>query len=275
MKFSLGVYEKAMPESLSWEKKLTSAKLAGFDRVEISIDETDKKLARLYEGDGFADHLVDLQRKTGVTIRTMCLSGHRRFPLGSHFREIRDKSMEIMKKAIEFSDKVGIRIIQLAGYDVYYNETSSPDSKKYFTENVIRSVEYASKYGVILAFETMENDFMNTIEKAMEYVKLVDSPYLQVYPDIGNVTNGAEDAVYDIKCGKGHIVAAHLKETKPKVFRNMRFGEGHVDFASAIKELKKQGVNMYTAEFWHDEKRDYLSEMKYAYSFLEPFLQEG
>ena len=61
--------------------------------------------------------------------------------------------MEIMKKAIEFSDKIGIRIIQLAGYDVYYNETSSPDSKQYFTENVIKSVEYASKYGVILALK--------------------------------------------------------------------------------------------------------------------------
>lgn len=275
MKFSLGVYEKAMPESLSWEEKLNSARLAGFDRVEISIDETDKKLARLYEGNDFVNHLVDLQRKTGITIRTMCLSGHRRFPLGSHFEEIRDKSMDIMRKAIEFSDKVGIRIIQLAGYDVYYNETSSPDSKKYFTENIIKSVEYASRFGVILAFETMENDFMNTIGKAMEFVRHVDSPYLQVYPDIGNVTNGAEDVVEDIRTGKGHIVAAHLKETKPNVFRNMRFGEGHVDFGSAIRELKKQGVYMYTAEFWFDENRDYLSEMKHAYSFLTPFLQEG
>lgn len=274
MKFSLGVYEKAMPDSLSWEEKLNAAKQAGFDRVEISIDETDKKLSRLYEGDEFINHLVSLQRKTGIKIRTMCLSGHRKYPLGSHIKETRDKSMEIMHKAIEFSDGVGIRIIQLAGYDVYYNEESSYDSKQYFIENVRKSVQYASKYGVILAFETMENDFMNTIEKAMEFVDLVNSPYLQVYPDIGNVTNGAKDVVKDIQAGKGHIVAAHLKETKPNVFRNMRFGEGHVDFPTAINELKKMGVYMYTAEFWHDETKDYVREMKYAYSFLEPLLQE-
>lgn len=46
-KYTLGLYEKAMPSSLSWEERLTEAKNAGFDFVEISIDETDEKLARL------------------------------------------------------------------------------------------------------------------------------------------------------------------------------------------------------------------------------------
>ena len=46
-----------------------------------------------------------------------------------------------------------------------------------------------SKKGVILAFETMETEFMNTVEKAMKYVNLVNSPYLQVYPDCGDVIN--------------------------------------------------------------------------------------
>ena len=43
----LTVYEKAMPGSLTWQEKLVAAKSAGFDGVEISIDETDAKLARL------------------------------------------------------------------------------------------------------------------------------------------------------------------------------------------------------------------------------------
>jgi len=49
----------------------------------------------------------------------------------------------------------------------------------------------AARYGIILAFETMETEFMNTIEKAMYYVNEVNSPYLQVYPDLGNITNAA------------------------------------------------------------------------------------
>ena len=46
-KFRLGIYEKAMPASLDWEARLQKAKEAGFDFVEISIDESDERRARL------------------------------------------------------------------------------------------------------------------------------------------------------------------------------------------------------------------------------------
>ena len=45
--YTLGLYEKSMPSDLSWEQKMLSAKAAGFDYIEISIDETDANLARL------------------------------------------------------------------------------------------------------------------------------------------------------------------------------------------------------------------------------------
>ena len=43
--YTLGLYEKAMPSDLTWKEKLETAKAAGYDFVEISIDETDAKLA--------------------------------------------------------------------------------------------------------------------------------------------------------------------------------------------------------------------------------------
>ena len=47
----------------------------------------------------------------------------------------------------------------------------------------------AAEKGIVLGFETMETPFMDTVEKAMRYVNLVSSPYLGVYPDIGNLKN--------------------------------------------------------------------------------------
>ena len=44
--YSLGLYEKAVPGSLTWEEKFRAAAAAGYDYLEISIDETDQKLAR-------------------------------------------------------------------------------------------------------------------------------------------------------------------------------------------------------------------------------------
>lgn len=43
--YRLGLYEKSMPSTLTWVEKLTIAKKSGFDYLEISIDESDAKLA--------------------------------------------------------------------------------------------------------------------------------------------------------------------------------------------------------------------------------------
>ena len=41
-------------------------------------------------------------------------------PLGSEDDAVRAQGLEIMRKAIQFAQDVGIRVIQLAGYDVYH-----------------------------------------------------------------------------------------------------------------------------------------------------------
>lgn len=45
--YTLGLYEKSMPNELSFREKLTYAREAGYDFLEMSIDETEEKLARL------------------------------------------------------------------------------------------------------------------------------------------------------------------------------------------------------------------------------------
>jgi len=266
----IGLYEKAMPEAMSLRQKMEITAGSGFDFLELSIDESDAKLVRLdWTVEEFASFEKDM-RETGVRVLTMCLSGHRRFPLGSRDPKIRERSLEIMSRAVDFAVRTGIRVIQIAGYDVYY-EKSGADTEKFFYENLKKSVELASKSGVILAFEIMETPFMNTVKKAMKYVKKIDSPYLRIYPDIGNVRNGADKYLEDIKSGKGYIAAAHLKETAEGVYRDMFFGEGRVDFDGCIKELKSQGVGLYVCEFWYDGKTPPLEYVIKARRFFERF----
>lgn len=262
--YYLGLYEKAMPPGLSWREKLTAAKNSGFDFVEMSIDETDEKLARLDMPLEERLELVKIMADVGLPIRSLCLSGHRRFPLGSHDEAVRAKAIEIMQKAIELVDDLGIRIIQLAGYDVYY-ESGDELTRKYFLENLELATAQAAKHGIILGFETMETEFMNTVKKAMNYVNFVDSPYLNVYPDVGNITNAAKaygkDATWDLLAGKSHIIAVHLKETMPGVFRDMHYGEGHVDFEAVIETSWKLGVRRFVAEFWYKENPGWEQEL--------------
>ena len=275
-RYTLGLYEKSMPAELTWKEKLEAAKTAGYDFVEISIDETEEKLKRLDMTAAERLQMVSLMNIVGLPIRTMCLSGHRKFPLGSHDPEIRARGLEIMEKAIHLAEDLGIRIIQLAGYDVYY-EDSSEETKRYFYENLKKATEMAAGAGVVLGFETMETEFMNTVEKSMNYVNEISSMYLNVYPDIGNITNAAKtygtDVLQDLRAGKGHLVAVHLKETKPGHFREIPFGEGHVDFESAIKTAWELGVRKFVTEFWYTGNPQWRDDLVFANRMMTEILE--
>lgn len=218
------------------------------------MDETDEKLGRLEMTSKERLELTELMKGVGLPIGTMCLSGHRKYPLGSPDPAVRKRSLEIMDKAIELASDLGIRIIQLAGYDVYYEE-SDEETKQYFEENLKKAADMAACAGMILGFETMETEFMNTVEKSMKYVRQISSVYLNVYPDIGNITNAAitygTDVLEDLKLGKGRLAAMHLKETIPGIFREVPYGEGHVNFEKAIATAWELGVRKYVTEFWY------------------------
>lgn len=274
--YRLGLYEKAMPSSLTWKEKLTITKETGFDFLEISIDETDEKLARLHYTKEQVQELIDAMHQTQCTIRTMCLSGHRKYPLGASDLKVRQRSLQIMEQAIDLADALGIRIIQLAGYDVYYEE-SSQQTREWFLENLRRCVSLAAKKGILLGFETMETPFMDTVAKAMSFVRKIDSPYLGIYPDIGNLTNAAllyqTDVLQDIGQGCGHILAAHLKETKPGIYREVPFGMGHTDFQACIAQLYRQKVRLFTGEFWYTGSQEWLQDIRQANGLLRQHIE--
>ena len=269
--YRLGLYEKALPAELTWKEKLETARDSGFDHVEISVDETDEKLARLDWTKDQKHELVSLMEETGVPIRSMCLSGHRKYPLGSPNEATRTRGLEIMDRAVTLAAELGIRIIQLAGYDVYY-EQGTERTRELFADGLRKAVGMAAKSGVVLGFETMETPFMDTVEKAMRYVNLIGSPYLGLYPDIGNLQNAAllygKPAAEDLRAGKGHIFAAHLKETLPGRYREVPFSTGHTDYPGCISRLKEQDVRLYVGEFWYKGAPEWREDLKFAARFL-------
>lgn len=271
MEYRLGVYEKSMPNTLSLREKLLHAKAAGFDYMELSLDETDEKLARLDWSDGEINALRRDMEETGVPIHSICLSGHRKYPLGHPDPAVRARSLEIMEKAIRLAYRLGVRLIQLAGYDVYY-EPGTADTRRFFEENLRKSALIAAEYGVVIAFETMETPFMNTVAKAMRYVDAVQNAWLQVYPDIGNLTNAAlsegGSVPEDLETGRDHLAAVHLKETVPGVFREVPFGTGHVDFTACARKALELGVRAFVGEFWYIGSPAWEQDLADANAFL-------
>ena len=109
--FVFGLYEKAVPDSLDWPDKFRAARDAGYSFIEISIDESDERLARLDWGSDERAELARLQITSGMRILSMCLSGLRRYPLGSSHRDVRDEGIAVLGKAVDFAADTGVRIV--------------------------------------------------------------------------------------------------------------------------------------------------------------------
>lgn len=275
--YQLGLYEKAMPNFLSLKEKLILAKKCGYDYVELSIDETDEKLARLDMPNTMRKEIVDAMYDTGIRFESICLSGHRKYPMGHLDPQVQRRCLEIMEKACVLAKDLGIRYIQLAGYDVYY-EKSTVETRLQYEKTLREAVNIAEYYGVVLGFETMETPFMDTVGKAMHYVDMMKSSYLQVYPDIGNLTNASliynHNVYEDLALCERFVCAAHLKETIPNHYREIPFGTGHTNYLECLKVLKKIGVKRFVGEFWYCNEENYEENIRNANQFLRRFLNE-
>lgn len=277
----LGIYEKALPANLSWPERLAVAKACGFDFVEMSIDEQDHRLARLDWSQEERLALVKASMETGITVPSMCLSGHRRFPFGSHDPEIRQQAYTIMEKAIKLATDCGIRTIQLAGYDVYY-ETQDDGTVERFREGMQWAVQVAANNGVMLAVEIMDTAFMNSISRWKEWDELLASPWFTVYPDIGNLSAWGNDVEQELTLGIDRIVAMHLKDTyavtadSPGQFRDVPFGDGCVDFVNAFRILHKLNYRgAFLIEMWTEKSDEPIAEIIKARQWIEAKMREG
>lgn len=264
----LGIYEKALPAGEDWLTRLQLAGELGFDFVEMSIDESDSRQARLDWSSEQRLALVQAVATSGVRVPSLCLSAHRRFPLGSEDDGVRNQGLLIMQKAIRLAQDLGIRVIQLAGYDVYYQQAND-NTRERFRDGLKQAVEMASRAQVTLAMEIMDYPLMNSISKALGYAHYLNNPWFQLYPDIGNLSAWDNDVQMELVAGRGHIVAVHVKDTRPGEFKNVAFGEGVVDFERCFRTLLHSGYRgPYLIEMWSETATDPLQVVRAAKAWV-------
>ncbi len=252
----VGIYEKALPASLSWDERLSKAAQAGYDFVEMSIDESEGRLQRLEWSAGEIAAMRSAIANAGIPIFTMGLSAHRKYPLGSADPQLRSKAFEIFRQAIELASELGVKVIQVMGYDVFY-EPSTPDSGARFLEGLHQGACWASSVGVMLALENVDVPFVNSVEKAMRIVQVVNSPWFQIYPDMGNLAAAGYDPVSQLQLAKSHLVGVHVKDALPGVVRGVPFETGIVPFHDVFKALEEMGFwGPLAVEMWADMDPD-------------------
>lgn len=268
----IGIYEKAFPEDIELTEMFSEAKKVGFDFFEISIDRTEKRISRLYDSLFLKLVQRDIE-ETGLPIGSIALSAVGTYTLGHPDDNISNRAMDIAEQAIYFAEKVGARIVQFPACDVPKYDTRTEESNRKYIENLKRIVNVAAAHGVVLGLENMENDYMDTIEKCMRIIHELNSPYLQLYPDSGNIMSAAvmynQNPCEDMVKGLGKYLAFHLKETRPNKYGGLFYGEGHVDFTLLTEEAYRLGVRRYVMEYWYTGREEWKKEIKEAKAFFD------
>ncbi len=280
---SWGIYEKALPKNINWLERLKKANKCGFNYVEMSIDESDERLSRLDWSPKKRLEIVAHKLDTKVGIHSICLSGHRRFALGSQHKQNEARAKEIMEKAIILAYDIGVRNIQLAGYDVYPDyEEQSLATKQQFIENLQWAVTIAAEAQVMLSVEIMDTEFMSSISRWKEYDNIIRSPWFTVYPDIGNLSAWNADIEAELAKGIDKITALHLKDTYAVTpvfkgqFRDVAFGKGCVDFVRFFKILKKLNYRgSFVLEQWSEKANNPLEEIIKSKKWMQYQMQKA
>ncbi len=269
----LGIYEKALCFPLSWEEKLLLAKGSGYDFLEVNIDGSEERLKRLY-GPSSARELNAAISNTGVPALTCALTANRSYPLGERDGSVREKGVEIVKRAVDFALRVGIRLVHIAAYDVV-EENGDGVTRAHFYRSMEECLAYASQNCVTLAMETMDTSFMESVANIMACVRYFDSPFLQAYADFGNIAARGLSPEVDISLGGRHVAGIHVKDSTLGVIRDVPYGEGIVDFNScfaALAQMKYSGV--FVAEMWCYDDPAFHPNLKTANDFIRKYMEK-
>ncbi|UCE98591.1 MAG: sugar phosphate isomerase/epimerase [Planctomycetota bacterium] len=164
-------------------------------------------------------------------------------PKGLHFttgdEPTRKKSIKYLEELIDFCGDVG-GTVMIFGSPKQRSTvgTSIDEAKKYFADGLAKVADHAKSRGVKILVEpldTGQTDVVNRMAEALEIVKRVKHPAIELMFDFHNTGNETEAFDVLIKRFHKHIFHIHVQEMDGK---HLGGGSGVNDYVKAFQVLK-------------------------------------
>ena len=252
MKKGISIWSFAEPDL---KKCFELAKKAGFDGVELSLDE--KGLVSLESTKEDLETVKQYAKETGIELYSVACGLYWNYNYTSGDEAKRKKAIETTKKQLEVASVLGCSSIlvvpgavhvpfdpnsEIVDYDVAYDRC---------LEALKELAPVAEQYKVELCIENVWNKFLLSPLELRDMIDKVGSDYVCSYFDVGNVLNTGFPEQW-IKILGSRIKKVHFKDFRKSVGTLDGFVdllEGDVDYIAVMKAFKSVGYDGWvTAE---------------------------
>jgi len=244
----IGINRWTMPPEWSLAECFRAAKEAGFDSVEINIAETGE--LTLNTGEAEVRRLADRAREAGITLSSLSNGLGWSYPLTSNDPSVRRQGMEVMRAALRAARWLDVNtalcvpgiVSADVRYDVAYERAQA----------ALRELApEAEALGVFIGVENVWNKFLLSPLEMARFVDEVDSPWVGVYFDAGNILAYGYPQHW-IEILGPRIKKVHVKDFKTEIGNLQGFAnplQGDVPWAAVRAALDGIGYGGFvTAE---------------------------
>jgi len=250
-----GINIWSFPEGMGIEACIRLAAEAGFDGIELSLNEEGE--LGLACKDEEARRIRQTADEAGIEVSSLASGLYWSYSLTSENPQIREKAMSIVKRQLELASALGVDTIlvvpgavgvdfipgsEVVAYDRAYDRA---------LEAMASLSGIAQELGVAIGIENVWNKFLLSPLEMRQFIDAVGSPYVGSYFDVGNVLFSGYPEQW-IRILGSRIKKVHFKDYRRNAGGLHGFVDllaGDVDYPEVMRALREIGYDDYvTAE---------------------------
>jgi len=246
-----GISIWSFPAGMSIEESIRLAAAAGFDGIELALNEDGPMGLNSTEEE--VKGYVKVAKDAGIEITSLATGLYWSYSLTSGNAETREKAKSIVLKQLDIAAILGVDTIlvvpgavgvdfipgcEIVDYDVAYDRAIAA---------LKELAPYAEAKKVGIGVENVWNKFLLSPLEMRSFIDSIGSPYVGAFLDAGNVIYSGYPEQWVKILGK-RIRRVHVKDYRRDVGSAAGFVDllsGDVNFPAVMDELKKMGYTGY------------------------------
>jgi hexulose-6-phosphate isomerase len=184
-----GINQWCFPKGTPIEQVFAHSRRAGFDAVELNLQLPGNPGITVESTVQELEAIGRMARDHNLQLRSISCGLMGRNPLSSPDPEVRRRGIDLVKRQIEIANLLGMDTALLVPAFVDEAEASYDEAYQRSQEALHELARFAEQHKVHIGVENVWNKFLYSPLEMARYIDELQSPYVGVYFDVGNVVN--------------------------------------------------------------------------------------